>query len=85
MHACHAESSHFLVVHGSNLLCHSDVTIRWRLGGFGALQTLDPIHPECLAEQYAEDLVAEKVRASGDTSVCASTCLLQAVLLHSSS
>ena len=48
-------------MHGSNLLCYVDLNIKWRLGGSGALQLLEPIHPDCLAQHNAENLLAEQV------------------------
>ena len=48
-------------MHGSYLLCYADVTLKWRIGGAGKLQGLDPIHPDRLADQHAAELLAEQV------------------------
>ena len=56
-----ADKSEYLIVHGSYLLCYADVTLKWRVGGAGRLQQLDPIHPDRLADQHAADLLAEQV------------------------
>ena len=58
----------YLVVLGSNLFCHSDLTLRWRLGGDGDLHQCSPIHPGRLKELNALVLIAEEVgESSGAT------------------
>ena len=56
-----ADRAEYLIVHGSYLLCYADVTLKWRIGGAGKLQGLDPIHPDRLADQHAAELLAEQV------------------------
>ena len=60
-HPAGADRAEYLIVHGSYLLCYADVTLKWRIGGAGKLQGLDPIHPDRLADQHAAELLAEQV------------------------
>ena len=69
---CAAEQRKILVVHGSNLLCHTDIELKWRVAD--ALSTFTSVHPDELASKGALHLLAEKV------SQCCNPCCIRILL-----